>query len=116
MPDKETRLAARHILEAIERIRSYLAGMDEAAFLADSLTRDAVAMNLLVIGENATRLPIDLRSQEPELDWQDAIALRHRIAHGYERLSFEVIWSIAVVELDGVERAAERMIARLEGL
>lgn len=116
MPDKEATLAASQILEAVERIRAYLAGLDETAFLADGRTRDAVAMNLLVIGENATRLPVDLRRQDTEFDWQDAIALRHRIAHGYESLSFAVIWSIAIVELDGVEIAAERMIARLEGL
>lgn len=116
MPSKDATLAAAQILEAVERIRDYLTGLDEAAFLADGRTRDAVAMNLLVIGENATRLPTDLRREEVQFDWQDAIALRHRIAHGYESLSFAVIWSIAIVELDGVECAAERMIARLEGL
>ena len=91
MPDKEARLAATHLLEAIQRIRRYVAGMDEAVFLADPLTSDAVALNLLVIGENASRFPIALRRDETSFDWRDVVALRNRIAHGYESLSFPII-------------------------
>lgn len=36
----------QHILEAIDNIRDYTAGMDLAAFAADRKTRDAVIRNL----------------------------------------------------------------------
>lgn len=43
-----------HILEAIERIDRYLADTDEAAFLNDQKTQDAVVRNFEIIGEAAT--------------------------------------------------------------
>lgn len=89
--------------------------MDEATFLADAVTCDAVALNLLVIGENASRFPVDLRRDDASFDWRDVVALRRRIAHGYESLSFPVIWSIIAIELDNLELATGRMIAALEG-
>jgi uncharacterized protein with HEPN domain len=44
----------RHILEAIERIQQYTAGMDEAGFAGDQKTIDAVVRNFQVIGEAST--------------------------------------------------------------
>jgi uncharacterized protein with HEPN domain len=99
------------ILDAIGRIRLYTRDMDEAAFLADPRTCDAVAMNLLAIGENASKISPEVRALAPAADWRDAINLRHRIAHGYDDLSFSVLWSIVVVELDPLARAVERAIA-----
>jgi uncharacterized protein with HEPN domain len=46
----------RDILEAIDRIQRYTAGMDQAAFAADSKTSDAVLHNLEIIGEAAKRI------------------------------------------------------------
>jgi uncharacterized protein with HEPN domain len=76
------------------------------------MRRDAVAMNLLVIGESAARLPVVIRDLEPEIDWRAAIDLRNRIAHGYASISFSIVWPIVVVELPGLRAAVERIAAR----
>lgn len=99
------------MLGAIERIRVYIHGLDQAAFLADPRTCDAVAMNLLAVGENASKISPEVRALAPEADWRDAINLRHRIAHGYDDLSFSILWSIVVVELDPLAAAVERIVA-----
>lgn len=85
--------------------------MDQAAFLANQLVCDAVAMNLMAIGESALRISIETRALAPEIEWRDVINLRHRIAHGYDDLSFSIIWSVVVVELDALETAARRIVA-----
>lgn len=111
MPERSDGLFLARMLEAIERIRLYTHDMDQAAFLADPKTCDAVAMNLLAIGENASKISPEVRALAPEADWRDAINLRHRIAHGYDDLSFSILWSIVVVELDPLAAAVERVIA-----
>ncbi len=45
-----------HILEAIERVRSYTADIDESAFLSNQLIQDAVIRNIGVIGEAANNI------------------------------------------------------------
>ena len=87
--------------------------MDQAAFVANTLISDAVSMNLLAIGENASKLSPTAWALTPEIEWRDAINLRHRIAHGYEDLSLSILWSIVVVELDPLKAAAERLVGRL---
>lgn len=58
------------------RIRDYTRGMDQAAFVADSLTSDAVSMNLLAIGESASKLSAAALALTPEIEWRYAINLR----------------------------------------
>uniref|UniRef100_B0SVD8 DUF86 domain-containing protein n=1 Tax=Caulobacter sp. (strain K31) TaxID=366602 RepID=B0SVD8_CAUSK len=111
MRDPADSLYLSRMLEAIGRIRLYTRGMDQAGFLADARTCDAVAMNLLAIGENASKISSEVRALAPEADWRDAINLRHRIAHGYDDLSFSILWSIVVVELDPLAVAVERIVA-----
>jgi uncharacterized protein with HEPN domain len=45
-----------HIVEAIDRIDAYTAGISEAAFITDRKTQDAVIRNLQIIGEAAHNL------------------------------------------------------------
>ena len=111
MLDRADALYVARMLDAIERIRLYTRDMDHSAFLADPRTCDAVAMNLLAIGENASKISPEVRALAPEADWRDAINLRHRIAHGYDDLSFSILWSIVVVELDPLATALERLVA-----
>ena len=46
----------KHILQAISRIQSYTDSMDEAEFLTDERTQDAVIRNIEVIGEAAKNI------------------------------------------------------------
>ncbi len=43
---KDEKLYLIHITECLERIASYVGGMDRGAFLASSLVQDAVVRNL----------------------------------------------------------------------
>ena len=42
-----------------------------------------MAFNVLVIGEAASKVSLELRAEHPEIPWLDIINMRHRIVHGY---------------------------------
>ena len=46
----------RHILDAIVRAEEYLKGLDEAAFIRNSLVQDGVIRQIEIIGEATRRL------------------------------------------------------------
>ncbi len=41
----------QHVLDAIARIKGFVEGMDQAAFVGNPAVQDAVAYNIMVIGE-----------------------------------------------------------------
>ncbi len=90
------------ILEAARLATSYVDGMTEDGFLADSRTQQAVAMNLIIIGEAATRLARSYPSfaaAHVDLPWREMINMRNRIAHGYVELDFRIVWRTAQIDL-----------------
>jgi uncharacterized protein with HEPN domain len=113
LPDASVRTHLAELLDAIEQIEVYVDGFDQAGFVADRMRREAVALNLLIVGESAARLPVSVRELEPDIDWRAAIDLRNRIAHGYSSISFTIVWSVVVVELPGLRAAVERIVERV---
>jgi uncharacterized protein with HEPN domain len=45
-----------HIMEAVNRVLQYTAGVSEAEFFASQLLQDAVVRNVEIIGESAKNL------------------------------------------------------------
>ncbi|MBS0433259.1 MAG: DUF86 domain-containing protein [Proteobacteria bacterium] len=84
-----------HMLEAIALARKYVAGMERTDFLADRRTQQAVVMNILVIGEAASRLaerhPEFVRAH-PRIPWASMRGMRNRLAHGYFEIDLDTVW------------------------
>lgn len=91
------------LLEAMGRIRNYLDGFDEDRFCDDARTMDAVALNLLVIGECSIHLSDAFKAQV-RAPWPRVAGLRHRIAHGYQSLSPTRLWETASLSAPELER------------
>ena len=75
--------------------------MEELAFLDDEMTRSAVAMQLIVLGETATKLA--RKHPEQSSSWnlplKDMTDMRNRIAHGYFDLNWKTVWLLTTVDL-----------------
>ncbi len=100
------------IIEAIDRIESYVVGLDAVAFSASSKEVDAVAMNLVVVGEAVRRLDGAILGEEPAIHWPAVVAVRNRIAHGYSSVQRDLVWEIVKDELPLLRAAIQRMMAR----
>ncbi len=88
------------MMACLDRLAIYTAGRDVEAFLAEQMRVDAVAMNLLVIGEGASQLSPELKTAVPA-PWPSIVGLRHRLAHAYPGVDPTILWTSAV------ERAPE---------
>ena len=110
MSDGETDLV-EIMREAIRRIHLYTTGLTAETFLETQMTIDAVALNLLVIGECANRLSpaVKLRSTQP---WTQMVALRHRIAHGYTSVDPNILWNVAQDNLPELAHELDALEAR----
>jgi uncharacterized protein with HEPN domain len=53
---------------------------------------------LEIVGEAASRVSENTRHQHQDIPWPDIVGLRNRLAHGYDEVDFDILWSI--IELD----------------
>jgi uncharacterized protein with HEPN domain len=84
----------------------------------------ALVRLLEVVGEAASRMPADERSQYPQIPWSQIVALRNRLIHGYDSVGtgsvklnqchsvdFDILWQILNQDLPPLIKALEQIVS-----
>jgi uncharacterized protein with HEPN domain len=98
-----------HMRDAVRQSLEFTEGMDKDMFLADKRTQQAVILNLVILGEAATKLMDrhpEIVEAHPEIEWRAMRGMRNRIAHGYYDINLEVVWETVAMALPDL---AERL-------
>jgi uncharacterized protein with HEPN domain len=93
LPFKEPNASLRDILESIDKIERFTAGMDLIAFSEDEKTISAVERELQKISEAAIRLGNEAEALCPGLPWRDIRGIGNWLRHQYDRVDLETIWT-----------------------
>jgi uncharacterized protein with HEPN domain len=97
----------RHMLEATNRISSYVEGLTLASFTVNGLIQDAVIRNLEVLGEISRRIETqypEFAAAHPELPLSVAYQMRNAVAHGYFQVDLDVVWATVTSDLPPLNR------------
>ncbi len=102
-------LYLRHMLDAIEKIESYIA-VGRETFLSTSHWHDAVIRQLEILGEATKRLSEPLRDQYDEIPWRRIAGLRDVLIHNYMGVDLEAVWEMTQRQLPDLKQTIERML------
>ena len=80
------------ILEAVEAIGEIVDELNYERFVASRRDRSAVLHELMIIGESAAHISVELRARYPHVSWTEMSGARNVIVHGYFGLDWERIW------------------------
>jgi len=103
----------RHILDAINRIESYLLDVQQEKFQATPMIQDATIRQLEILGEAAKRVSPALRARFPAIPWQDMAGLRDKLIHGYFGVDLDKVWITATEDLPPLRTELQAMLADL---
>jgi len=84
-----------NMLEAALQACAYVEGLSKADFEEDKRTQQAVILNLILVGEEATKLlkdDEDFVNSHPQIPWRSMKGMRNRIAHGYFEINLDTVW------------------------
>lgn len=92
------------VLYAIRHIEEYTQGIFSLSdLLVDTKTYDAVMMNFILIGEACKRLPKELKTANPQIDWKGINSYRNYIAHEYFGMDEQIVWGSIKVEVPNLK-------------
>ncbi len=103
-------LYLQDIVEAADRIASYVEGMTRSAFEADQMRIDAVIRNLGIIGEAVKKIPDSIREKYPNVPWHNIAGLRNRVIHVYFNVDMDIIWDVVQSKLPPLSTQIQRLI------
>ena len=103
------------MLESLQRIERYCAGVTAEGFAADLLLQDAVVRRLEVIGEASKHVPQEMREQYRDIPWRSIAGLRDVLIHDYSGVNVERIWQVVTLDLPAVKPQLLQVQADLQG-
>ena len=97
----------RDMLQAARDAREFMGDLTYGEFLGARLHQSAVMREIAVIGEAASEIDGETRTEHDHLPWPAMVGMRHRLVHGYYRVDLSVVWRTVHGDLP-------RLIAQLE--
>lgn len=113
MSERDVRLLVDTIIRSVDTIQAYIDGHTMESFVDDQKTKDAVLMQLLVLGEAANRVPQSFRDILPDIEWTRIVRSRNIIAHDYQGIDFKVIWRIVTLYLPPLKNSLDNKLRSL---
>jgi uncharacterized protein with HEPN domain len=102
------------IVEAVEHIRSVIAGVSLDDFEADWQKRWLVERGVEIISEASRHLGAELQARHPEIPWPKVAGIGNVLRHDYERIAADVMWKLAQIDLPILEQACREELARVQ--
>lgn len=105
-----------HIVEAIDRIESYIGDMPKADFKKSQLLIDAVIRNIEIVGEASNRIykhHREFREAHPEVEWRGSYEMRNVVAHDYFKVDLDVVWEAVKNYLPAMKQTVQVLLLDL---
>ncbi|SCA55751.1 conserved hypothetical protein [Candidatus Terasakiella magnetica] len=97
------------MVQAVNKIERYVAGMSRKEFLHDDKTIDAVIRNLEILGEATHHIPNKVRKTYKPVPWLALRHMRNFLAHEYFDVDPKVIWETVAKDLQGLKMSLKRL-------
>ncbi|MEK7181006.1 MAG: DUF86 domain-containing protein [Patescibacteria group bacterium] len=106
---KDNKVYINQILDSVEKIESFVVGMDEKQFKSDVKTQSAVIMQLSLIGEISKKIDSQIKARV-SLPWKDIAGFRDRAIHNYFEIDLEIVWNTLVTDLPVLKKEIQKEV------
>lgn len=108
---KDDKVYLRHILDALDRIESYLEGVGKDEFLGEpGLVQDGVVRQLEIIGEAARGLSEEFKKSHPEVPCKEIVGMRNKIIHEYFSVDWLEVWNTSQKDVPTLKEKIQKLL------
>ena len=98
------------MLEAASDAQEFVSGKTRASLDTDRQFRYALRKALELIGEAASKITQETRSQYPQIAWQSMIGMRNILIHVYMHIDYDRVWQTASEDIPSLVAELEKII------
>lgn len=102
------------MLTSAEKITFYAHSLSSSDIIKNDEKTDAILYNLLIIGEAAKGIPIEIRKEYPEIPWRSITGMRDKIIHQYWGINQIQIWKTITEEIPQLIITIKSILAKME--
>jgi uncharacterized protein with HEPN domain len=101
----------RDLLDAIEKVQTFIKDLEFEDFKKDDKTKFAVIRGLEIIGEATKHVSEGVRVRYPEVPWKEMAGMRDVLAHDYFGVDEETVWLTAKEKIPQLKPSIEKILA-----
>ncbi len=101
------------IFDAITRIEIYTKGLTWYDFKKDILIQDAVIRNFQVIGEAVKKLPEEIKTLNPDIEWRKIAGIRDVLVHDYASIDLFIVWDVIENKIEKLKKEIKVLLDTL---
>ena len=99
-----------HVLDAIDKIEDYTAGVNETKFKSTPLIQDGVIRQIEIIGEALRNVSRVFREKYAYLPWDDAIGMRDKLVHDYMGVDLDKVWETKTLDIPRLKEWTSQIV------
>jgi len=99
MPPDVDVIRVRHMVDACREALSFCEGRTRATLDADRMFARALVKSIEIVGEAASKVSAQTRSEMPSVPWPEIVTMRHRLTHTYFDIDLDIVWNTATRDL-----------------
>ena len=107
---KDDRIRLQHMLDAANEALTFIQGKIRADLDSDRMLVLSLTRELEIIGEAASKISAETRSQNTSIPWQDISGMRNRLIHAYFDIDLNTIWTTVSRDLPTLKAELEKIL------
>ncbi len=88
-----------HMIDACGKAIEFIENKSMSDLESDKLLQFAVVRAIEIVGEAASRVTSETRSQHPEVPWLAIVGMRNRLIHAYFDINTVILWHALTQEI-----------------
>ncbi len=96
---KDDVIRLRHMLDAAREAVSFARGRTRNDLNTDRQLVLSLVKDIEIVGEAASKITEPTQMETPQIPWQEIIAMRNRLVHGYFDINLNIVWQTVQKDL-----------------
>jgi uncharacterized protein with HEPN domain len=95
----EDLIRIHHMLDAVSEALSFTKDKSREDLDDSRMLTLAIIKELEIVGEAASKLSSEFKTDQPHIPWGDIVGMRNRLTHGYFDIDLDRVWDTVIEDL-----------------